>query len=234
MLTKNQIKLIRSLSLKKNRQKHKLFIVEGEKLVDEVLNSNWKIECIYATKEWIGDDAVIISKNELSRISALKTPNKVLAVVKIKEIPLSIDGDTVLALDGVKDPGNLGTIIRLADWFGVRDILCSKDCVDYLNPKVVQSTMGSFSRVNVHYTGLEEAFNTYDDYKIYVTLLNGTPLKEVRNVKKKIIVMGSESRGVSEKIIQLAEEKITIPKSEFSKAESLNVSIASAIILSSL
>ena len=232
MLTKNQIKLIRSLSLKKNRQKHGMFIVEGEKLVDEVLNSNWEIESIYATKEWIGTDAIIISNNELSRISALKTPNKVLAVVKIKEISFSVNGDTVLALDGVKDPGNLGTIIRLADWFGVRDILCSKDCVDYLNPKVVQSTMGSFSRVNVHYTSLAEIFRTYDDYNIYVSVLNGTPLKEVRNVKKKIIVMGSESRGVSEEIIELAAEKITIPKSEFSMAESLNVSIASAIILS--
>lgn len=232
MLTKNQIKLIRSLSLKKNRQKHGLFIVEGEKLVDEVLNSNWEIECIYATKEWVGTDAVIISNNDLSRISALKTPNKVLAVVKVKETTNFISGDTVLALDGVKDPGNLGTIIRLADWFGVKDIICSNDCVDYLNPKVVQSTMGSFSRVNLHYVNLVDTFNDNTDYKLYVAVLNGTPLKEVKNSDKKIIVLGSESKGISEDILELKSERITIPKSKFSKAESLNVSIASAIILS--
>jgi len=232
MLTKNQIKLIRSLSLKKNRQKHGLFIVEGEKLVDEVLNSNWEIECIYATKEWVGTDAVIISNNDLSRISALKTPNKVLAVVKVKETTNFISGDTVLALDGVKDPGNLGTIIRLADWFGVKDIICSNDCVDYLNPKVVQSTMGSFSRVNLNYVNLVDTFNDNTDYKLYVAVLNGTPLKEVKNSDKKIIVLGSESKGISEDILELKSERITIPKSKFSKAESLNVSIASAIILS--
>jgi TrmH family RNA methyltransferase len=234
MLTKNQIKLIRSLSLKKNRQKHDLFIVEGEKLVNEVLSSDWEVEGIYATKEWLGENATIISNNDLSRISSLKTPNKVVAVVKIKKGSLDITSNTVLALDGVKDPGNLGTIIRLADWFGVEDIICSDDCVDYLNPKVVQSSMGSFTRVNIHYTSLLDAFKKYSDYKLFMTVLNGTPLSEMTNADKKIVVMGSESKGISNKILELTSDKITIPKSKSSKAESLNVSVAAAIILSAI
>lgn len=234
MLTKNQIKLIRSLSLKKNRQKHGLFIVEGEKLVNEVLSSDWEVEGIYATKEWLGENATIISNNDLSRISSLKTPNKVVAVVKIKKGSLDITSNTVLALDGVKDPGNLGTIIRLADWFGVEDIICSDDCVDYLNPKVVQSSMGSFTRVNLHYTSLMDAFKKYSDYKLFMTVLNGTPLSEMTNADKKIVVMGSESKGISNKILKLTSDKITIPKSKSSKAESLNVSVATAIILSTI
>ncbi|MGB2371572.1 MAG: TrmH family RNA methyltransferase [Flavobacteriales bacterium] len=234
MLTKNQIKLIRSLSLKKNRQKHGLFIVEGEKLVNEVLSSDWEVEGIYATKEWLGENAIIISNNDLSRISSLKTPNKVVAVVKIKKGSLDITSNTVLALDGVKDPGNLGTIIRLADWFGVEDIICSDDCVDYLNPKVVQSSMGSFTRVNLHYTSLMDAFKKYSDYKLFMTVLNGTPLSEMTNADKKIVVMGSESKGISNEILELTSEKITIPKSKSSKAESLNVSVATAIILSAI
>ncbi|MGB2138056.1 MAG: TrmH family RNA methyltransferase [Flavobacteriales bacterium] len=234
MLTKNQIKLIRSLSLKKNRQKHGLFIVEGEKLVNEVLSSDWEVEGIYATKEWLGENAIIISNNDLSRISSLKTPNKVVAVVKIKKGSLDITSNTVLALDGVKDPGNLGTIIRLADWFGVEDIICSDDCVDYLNPKVVQSSMGSFTRVNLHYTSLMDAFKKYSEYKLFMTVLNGTPLSEMTNADKKIVVMGSESKGISNEILELTSEKITIPKSKSSKAESLNVSVAAAIILSAI
>ncbi|MBL6663651.1 MAG: RNA methyltransferase [Flavobacteriales bacterium] len=234
MLTKNQIKLIRSLSLKKNRLKHGLFIVEGEKLVNEVLSSDWTVEAIYATKEWLGENAIIISNNDLSRISSLKTPNKVIAVVQIKKDSLDITGNTVLALDGVKDPGNLGTIIRLADWFGVKDIICSDDCVDYLNPKVVQSSMGSFTRVNLHYTSLIDAFKKYSDYKLFMTVLNGSPLSELTKDDKKIIVMGSESKGISKEILELTSEKITIPKSKSSKAESLNVSVAAAIILSAI
>ena len=234
MLTKNQIKFIRSLSLKKNRQKHGFFIVEGEKLVNEVLSSDWEVEGIYATKEWLGENATIISYNDLSRISSLKTPNKVVAVVKIKKGSLDITSNTVLALDGVKDPGNLGTIIRLADWFGVEDIICSDDCVDYLNPKVVQSSMGSFTRVNLHYTSLMNAFKKYSDYKLFMTVLNGTPLSEMTNADKKIVVMGSESKGISNKILELTSDKITIPKSKSSKAESLNVSVAAAIILSAI
>ena len=137
-------------------------------------------------------------------------------------------------MDGVKDPGNLGTIIRLADWFGVKDIVCSNDCVDYLNSKVIQSSMGSFTRVTIHYTSLIGLIEKYPDYKLFVTVLNGTPISEVINSNKKIIVMGSESKGISKEILKLKSEKITIPKSKSSKTESLNVSIAAAIILSAI
>ena len=234
MLTKNQIKLIRSLSIKKNRQKHGLFIVEGEKLVNEVLSSDWQVQEVYATKEWLGDNAIIISNSDLIRISSLKSPNKVLAIVKAKKSSLKIMSNTVLALDGIKDPGNLGTIIRIADWFGIKDILCSNECVDYLNPKVVQSTMGSFTRVNVYYTCLMDAFKKYSDYKLFMTVLNGTPLSQMTNADKKIVVMGNESKGISNEILKLPSEKITIPKSKSSNAESLNVSVAVAIILSAI
>ena len=234
MLTKNQIKLIRSLSTKKNRFKNSLFVVEGEKIVNEIIKSDWQIHSIYASSDWEGKNATIISKSDLCRISNQKTPNKVLALVRIKENFSSLSSDTILALDSIKDPGNLGTIIRIADWFGVKNILCSEDCVDYFNPKVIQSSMGSFLRVGVKYTNLLNTFKLYPEHEILVTVLNGTPINNIATKNKKIIVLGSESNGINKEILQKANQKITIPKYEFSKAESLNVSIASAIVLSKL
>ena len=234
MLTKSQIKLIRSLSTKKNRFKHSLFVVEGEKIVNEIIKSDWQIHSIYASSDWEGKNATIISKSDLCRISNQKSPNKVLALIRIKENFSSVSSDTILALDSVKDPGNLGTIIRVADWFGVKNILCSEDCVDYFNPKVIQSSMGSFLRVSIKYTNLLNSFKLYSEYEILATVLNGTPISNITTQNKKIIVLGSESNGIKREILEKANQKITIPKSEFSKAESLNVSIASAIILSKL
>lgn len=234
MLTKNQIKLIRSLSTKKNRIKNSLFVVEGEKLVNEIIKSDWQIHSIFATSDWEGKNATIISKSDLCRISNQKSPNKVLALIRIKENFSSVYSDTILALDSVKDPGNLGTIIRVADWFGVKNILCSEDCVDYFNPKVIQSSMGSFLRVNIKYTNLLNSFKLFSEYEILATVLNGTPISNITTQNKKIIVLGSESNGIKREILEKANQKITIPKSKFSKAESLNVSIASAIVLSSL
>lgn len=232
MLTKNQIKLINSLSLKKNRQKHQLFVVEGEKLVNEILESDWEIDSIFATDKWLGLKTYSVTENELKKISFLKTPNKVLALVKCKTNNIPIDGDTILALDGVKDPGNLGTIIRLAEWYGIRNILCSEDTVDCLNPKVVQATMGSIFRVNLHYINLVESIQKLDDYGLYISVLNGESIDDIKNNSKKIIVLGGESLGVREDILKLKGQKITIVKSEHSRAESLNVAVASAIILS--
>lgn len=234
MLTKSQIKLIRSLSTKKNRFKHSLFVVEGEKIVNEIIKSDWQIHSIYASSDWEGKNATIISKSDLCRISNQKSPNKVLALVRIKENFSSISSDTILALDSVKDPGNLGTIIRVADWFGVKSILCSEDCVDYFNPKVIQSSMGSFLRVGIKYANLINTFKLYPKHEILATVLNGTPINNITTKNKKIIVLGSESNGIKREILEKANQKITIPKSEFSKAESLNVSIASAIVLSKL
>tara|TARA_Y100000813_G_scaffold39298_2_gene26723 strand:+ start:5526 stop:6230 length:705 start_codon:yes stop_codon:yes gene_type:complete len=234
MLTKNQIKFIRSLTTKKNRIKNSLFVVEGEKIVNEIIKSDWQIHSIYASSDWEGKNATIISKSDLCRISNQKSPNKVLALVRIKENFSSISSDTILALDSVKDPGNLGTIIRVADWFGVKNILCSEDCVDYFNPKVIQSSMGSFLRVGIKYANLLNTFKLYPNHEILATVLNGTPINNITTKNKKIIVLGSESNGIKREILEKANQKITISKSEFSKAESLNVSIASAIVLSKL
>ena len=230
MLTKNQIKFIQSLKQKKFRMQHQLFVVEGEKMVNEFLNSDWEIEQIYANEAWKGE-AVEVTPKELKRISSLKTPNKVLAIVKIPNIKSVISGNLVLALDAVKDPGNLGTIIRLADWFGVQHILCSEDCVELYNPKVVQATMGSIIRVQVQYVNLKSTLENMTDYKICASVMDGKSVYAVEKSEKRILMMGSESHGLSAELVELAHQKITIPKSENSQAESLNVANACGIIL---
>ena len=212
---------------------HQLYVVEGEKIVNEFLNSDWEIEQIYATKEWNGN-AVEVTSKELERISSLKTPNKVLAIIKIPKRKSVISGNLVLALDAVKDPGNLGTIIRLADWFGVQHVICSQNCVDLYNPKVVQATMGSICRIQVQYLNLKSTLENMTDYKICAAVTNGQSIFSVEKSEKRIVLLGSESHGISNELIELANQKITIPKSENSKAESLNVANACGIILAQL
>ena len=209
---------------------HQLFVVEGEKMVNEFLNSDWEIEKVYATKEWKGE-AVEVTAKELERISFLKTPNKVLAIIKISTEKIVVSGNLVLALDAVKDPGNLGTIIRLADWFGVQHILCSEDCVELYNPKVVQATMGSISRVQVQYVNLKSTLENMTDYQICAAVMDGKSVFDIEKSEKRIFLMGSESHGLRTELVELAHQKITIPKSENSQAESLNVANACGIIL---
>ena len=233
MLSRNQIKFIQSLKQKKFRLQYQLFVVEGEKLVNEFLNSDWEIEQIYATKEWEGESVEVTNK-ELERISSLKTPNKVLAIVKIPFEKSIISENLVLALDAVKDPGNLGTIIRLADWFGVQHIICSEDCVELYNPKVVQASMGSISRVQVQYVDLQSTLESMADYQVYAAVMDGKSIFSIEKLEKIIILMGSESHGVSQELLELTHQKITIPKSEKSQAESLNVANACGIILAQL
>lgn len=233
MLSRNQIKFIQSLKQKKFRLQHQLFVVEGEKMVNEFLNSDWEIGQVYATKEWEGD-AIEITTKELERISSLKTPNKVLAIVKIPHRKSVVSGNLVLALDAVKDPGNLGAIIRMADWFGVQHVLCSEDCVELYNPKVVQATMGSISRVQVQYVNLKSTFENMADYKICAAVMDGKSVFAFEKSEKRIVLMGSESHGLSAELVELAHQKITIPKSESSQAESLNVANACGIILAQL
>lgn len=230
MLSRNQIKFIQSLRQKKNRQEQGVFIAEGEKVVQEFLRSDWEVEKVYATNEWAGGGQCV-SKKELERISCLKTPNKVLALVKIPKEKKVLEGALVLALDGIGDPGNLGTIIRLADWFGVKHILCSTNCVDVYNPKVVQSTMGSLARIQLHYVNLEEALKEATAYQKHATVMDGVSLFQAEKPVKSILVFGSESHGVSESILNLCDTKLTIPKREQSQAESLNVASACAIAL---
>ena len=199
-------------------------------MVNEFLNSDWEIEKVYATKEWKGE-AVEVTAKELERISFLKTPNKVLAIIKISTEKKVVSGNLVLALDAVKDPGNLGTIIRLADWFGVQHILCSEDCVELYNPKVVQATMGSICRVRVQYVNLKSTLENMTDYKICAAVMDGKSVFDIEKSEKRIFLMGSESHGLSTELVELAHQKITIPKSENSQAESLNVANACGIIL---
>tara|TARA_B110000003_G_scaffold108697_1_gene111222 strand:+ start:715 stop:1425 length:711 start_codon:yes stop_codon:yes gene_type:complete len=231
VITKNQIKFIKSLSLKKNRIKEQLFIAEGEKVVSELLKSDFEIKNIYATKEWKvnNDNITKISKAELQRISNLKSTNKVLAVVRFSNHKIiKYDGIT-LVLDEINDPGNLGTIIRICDWFGVKQIICSKNTVDIFNPKVVQSAMGSAFRVKVNYIDLENYLSKINT-PIYGTFMDGKNLKEVKLAKSAHLVMGNEANGISNQINKLITDKVAI-KNIGKSAESLNVAVATSILL---
>ena len=239
MLSKSQIKLITSLKQKKYRQQHGFFVVEGIKTIKELLQSNWVLHALYTTESFNNSanpdnyrDEVLISETDLKRISFLTTPNKALAVFKIPEsIPIDHNG-LILALDSIRDPGNLGTIIRLCDWFGVKDLVCSKETVDCFNPKVIQATMGSITRVNISYVDLV-AFIKESEMPIYGAFMEGEMLYTKKLSPKAILVMGNEANGVSKEVEALINEKISIPRfGDLQATESLNVATATAIILS--
>lgn len=238
MLSKSQIKLINSLQQKKYRDKHGLFIVEGKKSVVEFLDSKFELEYLFFT-EGLGNKVkteskkeFLISTSELKKISALKNPNKILAVFKTPKSKLIKENGLILALDNIQDPGNLGTIIRLCDWFGVTQLICSKNTVDFLNPKVVQASMGSLTRVNVIYTNLD-FFLDNTSLPIFATLLKGENIYKKELPKNAIIIMGNEGSGVSDPILNFASELINIPHfGETKQTESLNVASATAIVLS--
>ena len=233
MITKNQIKFIKSLSLKKNRQKEQLFIAEGEKIVAELLNSNFEFHEIFATNEWILKNtdvrAIKVNNSELDRISNLKSANNVLAIVKIKQDNLSITDGLTLVLDDINDPGNLGTIIRMCDWFGVKQLVCSKSTVDCFNPKVVQSAMGSLFRVSIIYTDLDGYLSNIDT-PIYGAFMDGENVRGIKFPKNAHLIMGNEANGISEEIEKLITDKVAI-KNIGNSAESLNVAVATSILL---
>ena len=236
MITKNQIKFIKSLSLKKNRQKEQLFIAEGEKIVAELLNSNFEFHQIFATNEWVlkNTDIKVIKVNnsELDRISNLRSANNVLAIVKIKQENLSVNDGLNLVLDDINDPGNLGTIIRMCDWFGVKQLVCSKSTVDCFNPKVVQSAMGSLFRVSIIYTDLDGYLSNIDT-PIYGAFMDGENVRNVKVPQSVHLIMGNEANGISEEIDNLITDKVAI-KSIGNSAESLNVAVATSILLHEL
>ena len=243
MLSKNQIKILRGLQRKKERKNSGLFIVEGKKIVQEILDSKDDWVELYATKSWLDqypeyvalENVFEITNKDLAQISSFKTPNDVMLLLKQKAV---IDfsevhsTDIVLALDGIKDPGNMGTIIRLADWFGVSHILCTTDSVDQYNPKVVQSAMGSISRVNIHYGDLVHMLTQLESHKIYACDLNGESIHEVVFKGKTVLIMGSESHGISKQVNSIVDNKITIPSVSNTGIDSLNVASATAISLS--
>ena len=236
MISKSRIRFINGLSQKKQRIENNRFIIEGEKMVNEAIQ--WipaQIENIYATSDFESNtlvDSILleeISTKELKEISTLKTPNKALAVCKIRENK-TIDSPLIICLDGVQDPGNMGTILRLADWFGIKDIVCSKNTVDCYNPKVLQATMGAIFRVHVHYVELTEFLST-TELPVFGALLDGENIFENNYERKGIILLGNEGNGISEEIKKYVQKAITIPR--FGEAESLNVATAGAIILGS-
>lgn len=233
MVSKNDIKHIKQLELKKYRQREGLFVAEGPKVVGDLLRWGYKPHTLYATAEWQPASEIAIervSHQELQKISFLQHPQQVLALFPIphhEQMP-SPKG-LCLALDGVQDPGNLGTIIRIADWFGIHDIYCSQDTADAWNPKVVQATMGSIARVNIYYGELQEILST-THLPVYGTLLDGEDLYQQSLSDEGIIVMGNEGNGISPAIRQLITHRLLIPSySTGDTAESLNVAIATAI-----
>jgi TrmH family RNA methyltransferase len=238
MLTKNQVKFITSLHDKKFRRLENAFIVEGLKMVNELLKSTMEIESVFAVKgsPFISShpEATEITEAELKKISALTTPNEVLAVVRIPEYifkPEELSSGPTLALDDVSDPGNLGTIIRVADWFGIKNIICSENSADCFAPKVIQATMGSFLRVKIFYRHLPDFFESLRpmDVKVYGTILNGENIFKTKLKKNAVIILGNESKGISKGLLPYIDYKVAIP-SYSNGAESLNVSTAAAII----
>ena len=235
MVSKNQIKLINSLQQKKYRKLHNLFIAEGKKVIQELIEANFSLEHLFVTKENLFDKkfhSELISDAELKKISALTTANDCLAVFKIKEVNSKSSTGLELALDNIKDPGNMGTIIRLCDWFGISKIVCTEETVDIYNPKVVQATMGSLARVEVLYTNLTNYLKT-TDLEVFGTFMEGKNIYKTELPSQGIIVMGNEANGISAEIESLVTQKISIPRfGNLQQTESLNVATATAVILS--
>jgi len=237
MVDKSRIKYINSLGDKRQRDSDRVFVAEGPKIINELLDESLlEVDEIFGLKEWAsarsGDlfNITEVDSKMLQRLSFLTTPNQVLGVFKMPDLPvLELKNKITLVADGIQDPGNLGTIIRCADWFNIDQVICSRNCADVFNPKTVQSTMGSIARVKVYYENLADVLK---GVPVYVATLNGTDVKSVGPVSEGVIVIGNESKGISEDILKLPHQKITILKK--GRAESLNAAVATGIILSYL
>lgn len=242
MISRNEVKYIQSLYHKKNRDEDGVFIAEGVKLLSELLHSEFRVKKIYALKEWIKqntevENVVEINESELKQISNYETPNNVFAIAQKRNTTAfpDLSGKITLLLDGIQDPGNLGTIIRTADWFGIENIIASTDTADVYNPKVIQSTMGSFLRMNIIYTDLNQFLSNLpagrqgNKISVYGAVLNGKDISELKPLRECIIVIGNESQGIRNEILSFIQNKITIPR--LGEAESLNAAVATGIIL---
>jgi len=243
MISKARIKFIKSLQVKKYRKEAQSFIVEGAKSVEELLKSDFELLNLFATNEFIEKNESRLKKrsieisevkeSELDSLGAFQTNASALAIARMKknQVPRLDSEEYALILDDVRDPGNLGTIIRTADWYGITNVIASEETADFYNPKVISATMGSFCRVNVFYTSLSEFLPTVTT-PVYGTFLNGLNIHTLSFAKGGFIVIGNEANGISEEIEKLVTHKITIPT--FGKAESLNAGVATAIILDNL
>ena len=236
MISKNQIKSISQLKQKKFREIEQKFIAEGVKVIQELVASDLKLVHIYTTEDLdfgvSADKVSMISEADLKKISALTNPNSCLAVFEIPKIQNSEINGLQVALDDVRDPGNLGTIIRLCDWFGISDLICSETSVDVYNPKVVQATMGSITRVRIHYVDLKK-YLQQTNLPIFGTFMDGVNIYKEELTNDGIIVMGNEANGISKEIESLVNKRISIPRfGSLQATESLNVATATAITLS--
>ncbi len=246
MFTKTHAKYIQSLHHKKFRDEYRVFFAEGPKLVPELVEGRFSpCTLLVATAEWLTeheswlkkqaiDEVLELKDFELEKISALSQPNKVLAVFEKLEVDENFNaaGNITILLDGLQDPGNIGTIIRIADWFGIPNMVCSLNCADRYNPKVVQATMGSIGRVNMLYTDVAAWLMGHKNLPVYATALDGIPLQKVSKIKEGIIIIGNESKGIGEDLMRLATKKITIPRK--GQAESLNAAVALGVVLAQL
>jgi len=239
MISKAKAKLIKSLQVKKYRKQEQSFLVEGKKGVEELLRSDFEIKTICGTKSFLdsheltGIEVIETTQPELEAIGSVESNDSVLAIARIKENsrPSIGPGEYGIVLDDIRDPGNLGTIIRTADWYGIRHIIASEETADFYNPKVIRSTMGSFCRVNVFYTPLAD-FLKGSDMAVYGAFLGGGDVHQLKFAPGGLIVVGNESNGISNDVARFVTQKITIPK--YGQAESLNASIATGIILDNL
>lgn len=236
MVSKSQIKLIRSLAQKKYRLKNAMFIVEGKKSIKEFLTSRFPLEKLFTTEDCFEapqSKTELISEPDLKKISQLKSPQTALGVFRLSGQEPSRPSGLLVALDGIRDPGNLGTIIRLCDWFGISHLICSPDTADVFNPKVVQASMGSLTRVEVIYNDLGEFIQNSGDLPVFGAFMEGENIYTKTLPTEGILVMGNEANGISEEIQQLITQKVGIPRfGDSRETESLNVATATAILLS--
>lgn len=236
MVSKNQIKLINSLHQKKYRIEYGLFLAEGVKVVQELLQSNFRLKQLYCLEKEVfdgfEDKTIIVSEAEMKKITALNTPSTCLGIFEIIKPKAIQEKGIVVVLDDIRDPGNFGTIIRLCDWFGVEQIVCSNETVDLYNPKVIQATMGSVTRVNINYCNLKDFINQ-TKLPVFGTFMDGENIYKSQLPKEAILVFGNEANGISKEIELLIKNKLSIPRfGNLQKTESLNVATATAIFLS--
>lgn len=239
MVTKNEIKRVASLRQQKFRKEMGLFVVEGRKMTEELLRSNFDMEALYATEAChdLFPQAETVSEMQMAQMSGQDTPPGILAVVNIPEAQqISTSPRFILALDGIANPGNMGTLIRTAEWFGIHNIVCSPDCVEVWNPKVIQATMGSIFRINVLEADLTQFLHEQQSQgkAIYGALLEGENLFDMEEGKEGVIVIGSESHGIRNEVLPCITHPVTIPRIGMSQTESLNASVAGAIIMAEL
>lgn len=235
MVSDKQIKIIKSLKLKKNRIKHNLFVAEGDKTILELITAGFNINSLYSINRQIDgvkNSVIQLSKPELNKISNLSNPKNSLGVFEIPK-PKKINyNKLIIGLDNISDPGNLGTIIRLCDWFGIEDLICSFDTVDCYNPKVIQASMGSISRVNITYLDLQKTLEN-KSLKTYGTYMQGDSIFEIDEIKNGVILFGNEANGINPNLSKVIDKRLSIPRfGKLKKTESLNVANALSIVLS--